>query len=189
MRPSLVIYNIYKRITINFGNLVFKRSININKSVKFIQKTVLSGKGKIYIDEGVSIGYRIGGGYFNTVSELQSRYKYSEINIGKRVKINNGITIIASDSVNIGEETLIGQDVMILDFDGHGINPNNRRGNKGKVSKVEIGNNVWIGNRVTILNGTEIGNNSVIGAGSVVKGKFPENCVIGGNPAKIIKYI
>ena len=44
-----------------------------------------------------------------------------------------------------------------------------------------------IGNNVTILKGTNIGENSIIGVGSIVKGEFPENVIISGNPAKIIK--
>jgi acetyltransferase-like isoleucine patch superfamily enzyme len=52
--------------------------------------------------------------------------------------------------------------------------------------KVKIGNNVFIGDNCTILPNTIIGDNCVVGAGSVVRGKFPENSVIIGNPAKII---
>jgi acetyltransferase-like isoleucine patch superfamily enzyme len=55
---------------------------------------------------------------------------------------------------------------------------------------VKIGNNVWIGANVVILPGVEIGDNTIIGAGSIVTKSFKEgNCVIGGNPAKIIRYL
>lgn len=46
---------------------------------------------------------------------------------------------------------------------------------------------MWIGLNALILKGTIIGDNCVVGAGAVVKGKFPANCVIAGNPAKIVK--
>lgn len=52
--------------------------------------------------------------------------------------------------------------------------------------RVKIGNNVFIGDNCTILPNTTIGDNCVIGAGSVVRGKFPENSMIIGNPAKIV---
>lgn len=52
---------------------------------------------------------------------------------------------------------------------------------------VIIGNDVWIGGRVTILPGVHIGNGVVIGAGSVVTKDIPDNSVVAGNPAKIVK--
>jgi len=52
--------------------------------------------------------------------------------------------------------------------------------------KIKIGNNVFIGNNCTILPNTTIGNNCIVGAGSVVRGQFPDNSVIVGNPAKVV---
>lgn len=51
---------------------------------------------------------------------------------------------------------------------------------------VSIGDNVFIGEHVTILMGTTIGNNYIVDANSLVKGTFPDNVVITGNPAKIV---
>lgn len=53
---------------------------------------------------------------------------------------------------------------------------------------VEIGNFVWMGSRVTVLPGAKIGEGVVIQAGSVVHGQIPDYAVVGGNPAKVIKY-
>ena len=52
---------------------------------------------------------------------------------------------------------------------------------------IVIGNNVWIGAKVTFLDGCVVGNNCVVAAGAVVNSVFPDNVVIGGVPAKIIK--
>lgn len=52
-----------------------------------------------------------------------------------------------------------------------------------------IGDNVSLGCNVTIIGGVHIGNNVTIGAGSVVVKDVPDNCVVAGNPAKIIRYI
>lgn len=52
---------------------------------------------------------------------------------------------------------------------------------------IKIGNDCWIGAKVTILDGAEIGDGCVIAAGAVVRGKFPNNVVIAGVPAKIVK--
>lgn len=54
------------------------------------------------------------------------------------------------------------------------------------IKPISIGDNVFLGARSVILPGTTIGNNCIVGAGAVIKGNFPENSIIVGNPAKII---
>ena len=54
---------------------------------------------------------------------------------------------------------------------------------------IKIGNNVWVGTKVTFLDGSKVGDNCVIAAGAVVNGEFPNNVVVGGIPAKILKEI
>ena len=71
----------------------------------------------------------------------------------------------------------------------HPITPKGRREHLGIGKPVTIGNDVWIGGNVTILPGVTIGNNVVIAAGAVVTKDVPDNCVIGGVPAKKIKDI
>lgn len=53
---------------------------------------------------------------------------------------------------------------------------------------IKIGNNCWIGAKVTILDGAVLGNGTIVAAGAVVTGVFPDNVIIGGVPAKILKY-
>lgn len=51
-----------------------------------------------------------------------------------------------------------------------------------------VGEHVWLGNSVTVLKGAIIGDHSVVGIGSIVPGNtYPSNCVLGGNPAKVLK--
>lgn len=52
---------------------------------------------------------------------------------------------------------------------------------------IKVGNNCWIGAKATFLDGSEIGNGCIVAAGTVVNGKFPDNVIIGGIPAKILK--
>lgn len=102
----------------------------------------------------------------------------------------NHITCI--NRITIGNNCLTGKWVTITD-NSHGdtdleslkIAPINRP----LVSKgaVTIGNNVWIGDKVTILPGVSIGDGAVIGANAVVTKDVPPYCVVGGNPARIIK--
>ena len=57
-----------------------------------------------------------------------------------------------------------------------------------RVAKVTIGNDVWIGMRSIIMPGVKIGNGAVIGAGAIVTKNVPDYAIVGGVPAKIIKY-
>ena len=59
-----------------------------------------------------------------------------------------------------------------------------------KKEEIKIGDNVWIGWNCTVLKGVQIGKNSVVAAGSVVlRGKYPNNSLIAGNPAKVVKVL
>lgn len=114
-----------------------------------------------------------------------------KVHIGHKVGIS-GSTIYAWDNIEIGDNTIIGVNVKIVDNDFHPISPEERiNDDYANVAHkpIKIGKNVFIGMNSLILKGTEIGDNSVVGAGSVVSGKFPNNCIIAGNPARVIKSI
>lgn len=117
---------------------------------------------------------------------------------GGRISIGDGFgisgsTIYAWDSITIGKNVLIGGNCKIIDNDFHPIDPEKRRlGLNDEFTQhksIVIGDDCFIGMNSIILKGTELGKNVIVGAGSVVHGTFPDNCVIAGNPAKIIKYL
>lgn len=152
------------------------------------QKIFVTGAGKVEIGKGCYFGYKYGGFYRYGSIEFQSRYKGALIKIGNNVATNNNLFFCAANYIEIGDDSLIGQNVTIMDHEAHSIMPDQRR-QFGIVGKVIIGKNTWIGNNVTILKNSEIGDNSIIATGAVVSGKFPGNVIIGGVPAKIIKTI
>ncbi len=114
-----------------------------------------------------------------------------EITLGDDVRMS-GVTIYSRESIRIGKHTSIGGNVKIFDHDFHPIDPRERLAhpNSGmKTKPVEIGENVLIGANAIILKGSRIGSNSVVGAGAVVAGRFEGNCVIAGNPARVIRKL
>lgn len=122
---------------------------------------------------------------------IVTRTSNAKIEIGDNVGIS-GATIYARKQVQIGNNTLIGGNVKILDNDFHPIEIEARNADdKEKIGtkSVIIGKNCFIGCNSIILKGTVIGDGCVVGAGAVVSGKFDDNCVIAGNPAKLIKKI
>lgn len=168
---------------------LFKGNIKLGYKTRFNQPLILMGGGTILIGNYCSFGYEYGGGFKNNYLEFQVRDDKAIIEIGNNVATNNNLFLCARNHIVIKDDVLIGRNVTIMDHNAHGVLPTERRTSDGTARKIIIEENVWLGNYVTILPGTIIGKNSIVGAGSVVKGIFPENVIIQGNPAKIIKKI
>lgn len=99
----------------------------------------------------------------------------------------NGI-ILDIAPVTIGDNVMIGPNTMIVTV-GHPLSAKERRNHIAIAKPVTIGNDVWIGGNVTVLPGVTIGNNVVVAAGSVVTKDVPDNSLVGGVPAKLIKTL
>ena len=172
----------------NFKSILYKRVIIKENKALFMQFTLFNGAGKVIIGDGCSFGYKLGGFHKGGSIEIQSRYTNSLIKIGNNIATNNNIFICAANYIEIGNNTLIGQNVTLMDHEAHGINPDVRN-MIGEIGIIIIGENCWIGNNTTILKNSKIGDNSIVAAGAVVSGIFPKNVIIGGVPAKIIKNL
>lgn len=111
-----------------------------------------------------------------------------EVEIGAKTVMGQECTISAYRHVRIGEECVIADRTMFIDFD-HGIVEVERPIRSQGIYKrdVEVGNNVWIGYGACVLRGVSVGDNSVIGTNSVVTKDVPANAVVGGIPARIIR--
>ncbi len=120
---------------------------------------------------------------------LRTLNKGAKLILGKGVRMS-GTTICAASRVEIGDRCVIGADVIISDTDFHSLNAEIRSSKndsrEAHNSPVFIGNDVFIGARSIVLKGVKLGDNVIIGAGSVVTKSFDDNCVIAGNPAKLI---
>lgn len=118
----------------------------------------------------------------------------------KHSKIGATTKILCVNHIEIGEYTAIANDTTICDNNNHPISPDFRKkmrmtpvGHDMRMWKhsanapIIIEDNCWIGSNVRICKGVRIGKNSIVAACSVVTKDVPANCIVAGNPAKIVK--
>jgi len=111
----------------------------------------------------------------------------ARIELGNEVGLSNS-TIVAGNSVTIGESTILGAGCMILDNDFHSYGPGfSWLTEYQKTSKpIKIGRGCFLGARVIVLKGVTLGDRVIIGAGSVVTRDVPSHSIAAGNPAKVV---
>jgi acetyltransferase-like isoleucine patch superfamily enzyme len=116
------------------------------------------------------------------------RVHEGEASIGAKTVIGQECTISAYQHVSIGRECIIADRVMLIDFD-HGVTEVERPIRAQGIYKrdVRVGHNVWIGYGACILRGVTVGDNGVIGTSAVVTRDVPENAVVAGAPARVLR--
>lgn len=166
----------YKRINqlIRAFFLSKRKNIEINdiKNMRLSPRSRFGGVGKIVCLGGVEVLDN---------AAIISATKESVIEIGKNVFFNRNVIVACRQRVVIGEDTVIGPNVVIYDHD-HRFDTNGRVKESAsqpyKLGDVIIGKNVWLGAGAAILRGTTIGDNSIIAAGAVVKGNIPSGVLV-----------
>lgn len=108
------------------------------------------------------------------------------ITVGENVFINAGCKFQDQGGIFIDDGALIGHGVVLATLD-HDMDPAKRQ--QLHPAPIRIGKNVWIGANATVCKGVTIGDGAVVAAGAVVNSDVPENTVVGGVPAKVIKKI
>ena len=146
-------------------------------------------RGKKYIDFGTKLttGRRCR-------FDVNGDHDGKVLTFGSNVNMGDDIRISCVERVEIGSNVLMGSKILIID-NSHGsysgadqsapeTPPNSR---ELFSSPVSIGDNSWIGEQVVILPGVHIGSGCIVGAGAIVTKSIPDNCIVAGNPARIIK--
>jgi acetyltransferase-like isoleucine patch superfamily enzyme len=116
------------------------------------------------------------------------RVHEGEVRIGAKTVLGQECTISAYQHVSIGRECVVADRVMLIDFD-HGVVEVERPIRLQGIYKrdVRVGHNCWIGYGACILRGVTVGDNAVIGTSAVVTRDVPENAVVAGVPARVLR--
>jgi len=161
--------------------------INFKENSAIIAPLELNGAHNVFLGANTMIEK---GAWLAAFSSYQKQSFQPKISIGENVHIGHYACITAISRINIGDNCLISEYVYISDH-FHGLDPmsaivpaQQELGSKGNIN---IGERTFLGYRVSILSGVTLGKNCVVGAHSVVTKSFPDNCMIAGAPAKLIK--
>ena len=200
--PLNILRALYLNLKFN-KNVDLSRLILINKDVELS----LASSSKIVLEKGARLNF----GFF---THIFSKRRNSKLILeedasfvltgkamiqsgamiflgrGKTLKIGrstftSNIKILAHDDITIGDNCIFGWECQIFSGDGHPIYQEESIINKDV--PVVIEDNVWVGSRALILKGVRVGKGSIVAAGAVVTKDVPQNCIVAGNPAKVVK--
>ncbi|MEF2364584.1 acyltransferase [Klebsiella oxytoca] len=138
--------------------------------------------------QGVKLGERVTIREFAWLQITSDTYNLGEgIIIGNDTYIGPRCNLGAAALLIIGEKCQIGAGVSFI-AENHSFSGSSSIYEQGVTRKgISVGNDCWIGNNVIILDGVNIGDGVVVGAGAVVTKDIPANSVVVGNPARILK--
>lgn len=182
-------YLFYRKVVFIGKNVKFlnKKNIFLNKNVTIENNVIIDG----YCHDKVVIGSNSKIGSFSEVSCTGHFSKYGKgFYFGNNSGVGKFAFFGAAGGIKIGDNVIMGEYVSFHSQNHVFSDKNELIRNQGVTSKgIEIKNNVWVGAKCTFLDGAFVGSNSVIAAGALVKDKFPNNVLIAGVPARIIKEI
>jgi len=182
------IWKTRRKVFIGAGTSLYHvKNIHFGQSVTIDRHCVIDG----YASEPIQLGDCVKIGAFSTVS---STSHLSKLGIGLKMGNHSAVGMFtefgAAGGIVIGSNVIMGSYVSFHSENHNFADPDIPIRLQGVTSKgITIGDNVWVGAKVTFLDGCRVGNHCVVAAGAVVNGDYPDHCVIGGVPAKVLKML
>lgn len=171
--------------------MVSGRFLSLGANANIVHPYYIYGQWNIEVGKNFSAGPNF---WMEAIDRYGEQHFSPKITIGDNVRFQRNCHIGAIKSITIGNDVLTGSNILITDH-SHGetskklleMHPSLRPlSSKGPVV---IGDRVWIGENAIILPGVTLGEGCIVGAGAVVTNSFPENSVVGGNPARLLKRV
>jgi len=171
---------IISQVFIFYFTLRYQKKISWGKNIIINHKFSFSGKGKVIIGDNVNLWAHAEKNIFQTYSSE------AVICIGENSRINGGF-FQCREKITIGKNCLVGS-CHLMDTDFHHADPQKRFDTENvPTKKIIVGDNVWLAGQSAVLKGVEISDNSIVAFRAVVTKSVPENSVVAGNPAKVVK--
>lgn len=181
-----------KKFVKNLLMIIYHPIVFVNLFFKGARDFYIAPRMQINDLKYFSVGKNVNVGYdsrFLLVEKYCGGTYKPEISIGSNISIGNRFSALAAAPIKIGDNCLIASDVLVTS-ENHGMDLEKSDSYNTlplTAKAVEIGAGCWIGEKVSILPGVELGERCIVAANSVVTKSFPTACLIGGNPARIIK--
>jgi acetyltransferase-like isoleucine patch superfamily enzyme len=109
---------------------------------------------------------------------------WGRMSFGDRCFVNVGSTIISVEEIKVGDDVAFANDVYVMDSDSHGV-----EGRPHRQAPIRIGDGCWIGARAIILPGVTLGKRVLVAAGAVVTRDVPDDSLVAGNPARVVRSL
>ncbi len=179
---------------IRFGTLLIAQEVNLGQGVSLgpfclirAEKLTLADYSMVKTLSLVSTRIVSFGKYVHIapLSIILSEFtENSRIEIGDHSRVFPFSWMDTGEGISIGKQTSVGTHTLIY---SHGTWPDYLKGGAVTFGPVVVGDEVYLATRITILPNVVIGNNTIVGSSSFVNKSFPDNVMIGGTPARIIK--
>jgi acetyltransferase-like isoleucine patch superfamily enzyme len=109
---------------------------------------------------------------------------WGRLRIGDRCFLNSGTVLIAVQEIVVGDDVAMANEVLVVDSNSHGV-----EGRPHVQAPIHIGDGTWLGNRAMVMPGVTIGKRVLVAAGAVVTRDVPDDVLVAGNPARVVRAL
>ena len=149
-----------------------RRAVRVGRRAHVLGRPVVDATDLVIGDD-----FKVWSGHRTTLISGGGRLR-----IGHRVFVNVGTTLIAVEQIDVGDDVAFAAEVYVLDSNSHGV-----EGRPHVQAPISIGAGTWLGARAMVLPGVTIGRRVLVAAGAVVTRDVPDDVLVAGNPARVVR--